>query len=57
MAKHSKKRIPKSMANSVLEFVEDAWPYLERLVLEAVKALPQFSEPPKKKRAKRRTKK
>jgi hypothetical protein len=56
MAKHSKKRISKSMANSVLEFVEDAWPYFERFILEAVKALPHLREPPKKKRAKRRTK-
>jgi len=57
MAKHSKKRISKSMADSVLEFVEDAWPHFERFILEAMKALPQFSEPPKKKRAKRRAKK
>jgi len=57
MAKRSKKRLQKSVADSVLQFAEDAWPYFERFILEAVKALPQLtSEPPKKKRAKRRTK-
>jgi len=57
MAKHSKKRLKKSVADSVLQFAEDAWPYFVRFILEAVKALPQLSAPPKKKMAKRRTKK
>ena len=57
MAKHSKKRLKKSVADSVLQFAEDAWPYFERLILDAVRALPQLREPPKKKRAKRRSKK
>jgi hypothetical protein len=56
MAKHSKKRVSKSVANSVLEFVEGAWPHFERIIFEVVKALPQFSEPTKKRRAKRRAK-
>ena len=57
MAKRSKKkRLNKSMADTVLEFAEGAWPYIERLVLEAVRAMPQLTEPPKKKPAKRRAK-
>ena len=58
MAKRSKKkRLNKSMADSVLEFAESAWPYLERLIFDVVRAMPQLREPPKKKRAKRRAKK
>jgi len=58
MAKQSKKkRVEKSVADSVLEFAESAWPYFQRLVLEVVRAMPQLREPPKKPRAKKRPKK
>ena len=58
MAKRSKKkRLNKSMADSVLEFAENAWPYFERFILDVVRAMPQLREPPKKKRAKRRARK
>ena len=54
MAKQpKKKRLDKSVADSVLEFAESAWPYFEQFILEIVRAMPQLREPPKKKRSKR----